>query len=335
VAARRHWQAAGQLLHGKIPVIRGVKSRQIFFRGLAIILPTVLTIWILIAAYQFVQTRIARPINNGIQALVVQLSHWPTARDVDLDEAVDSLTVVQKDQWQLIDSEQKKQLGDGYSAAMQIKTRRQWMRNQPEIEATARHLALVQWWQSVRIGTWAVLDLIGLAVAIVLIYIVGVILSGYIGRRLYHRGEQVIGRVPLIRRVYPSVKQVTDFFFSGEQAGGSAFNRVVAVEYPRRGIWSVGLVTGQTMRNIQAKIGQESLTVFIPSSPTPVTGYVITVPECDTIDLSVTIEEALKFAVSLGVLVPPSQEISIKPRPDGGPDVLTPSQPAPEAPTDP
>ena len=88
-----------------------------------------------------------------------------------------------------------------------------------------------------------------------------------------------------------------------------SFNRVVAVEYPRKGLWSVGLVTGNTMQTIQREAEGSCLTVFIPSSPTPFTGYVITVPEKDTIDLSVTIEEALRFTVSGGVIVPDAQVI--------------------------
>jgi len=156
-----------------------------------------------------------------------------------------------------------------------------------------------------------VLNLIGLIVAILLIYIVGAILGSFIGRRLYARGEQLISKVPLIKQVYPSVKQVTDFLVSpADEAEKMRFSRVVAVEYTRRGLWSVGLVTGSTMRMIQDRAGKPSLTVFVPSSPTPFTGYVITAPTEDTIDLPMTVEEALRFAVSAGVIVPPSQLIA-------------------------
>jgi len=89
---------------------------------------------------------------------------------------------------------------------------------------------------------------------------------------------------------------------------------VVAVQYPRKGLWSVGMVTGDTMSRIQEAAGEPCLTVFIASSPTPFTGYVITVPKGDTVDLPITVEDALKFAVSGGVVIPANQAIV-----DGGP----------------
>ena len=172
------------------------------------------------------------------------------------------------------------------------------------LQRHVRKQKLGRWWREYSYA----LDLIGLVVAVLLIYIVGATLGSIIGRRLYARGEQLISKVPLIKQVYPSVKQVTEFLVGpSDEAEKMRFSRVVAVEYPRKGLWSVGLVTGSTMRMIQERAGTPSLTVFIPSSPTPFTGYVITVPKEDTIDLPVTIEEALRFSVSAGVIVPPSQ----------------------------
>jgi uncharacterized membrane protein len=84
---------------------------------------------------------------------------------------------------------------------------------------------------------------------------------------------------------------------------------VVIVEYPRKGIWSLGLMTGETMRVIEAVAGVECVTVFIPSSPTPFTGYTLTVPRDSVIELPISLDEALRFVVSGGVLVPPSQTI--------------------------
>ena len=91
-----------------------------------------------------------------------------------------------------------------------------------------------------------------------------------------------------------------------------AYNRVVAVEYPRRGIWSVGFQTGEAMKSIVPKSG-DSVTVFIPSSPTPFTGYTVTIPRADLIELPISVEEAIGFAISAGVLRPPSQSLSASP----------------------
>jgi uncharacterized membrane protein len=285
----------------------GGNFRQFFVRGLAILLPTVLTIWVLIAAYQFVQGKIAGPINQGVKYLVVTVSPIPAANDEDYDDAVDEMTQKQRDAWSVADGEYAAALGEGYDAATRIEHRRNWMRMQPQIEKSVRTAVVERWWNSFTLGTWVVMDVIGLIVAIILIYIVGWLVGSFIGRRLYHRGEELIHRVPLIRSIYPSIKQVTDFFVG--QNKGPQFSAVVAVEYPRKGLWSVGLVTGETMQFIEDRAGQPCLTVFIPSSPTPFTGYVITVPKADTIDLPITIEDAIKFTVSGGVLIPPSQQL--------------------------
>ena len=260
--------------------------RKFFVRGLGILLPSILTIWILVTAYQFVQSYIAQPINMGVRALVLQVSPWPAATEQELIEHRAEV---------ISDAGKRKALeaaGPGADA------KDAWLR------ADLRRAKLTDWWDSYAL----VLDLIGLVVAIVLIYAAGLVVGSFIGRHIYQRGEQVIHRLPLVGRVYPAVKQVTDFFV-GDSSQRMAFNRVVAVQYPRKGIWSVGLVTGATMRAIQAEAGAECLTIFVPSSPTPFTGYVITVPKSDTIDLPITIEDALKFAVSGGVLIPPQQVI--------------------------
>jgi uncharacterized membrane protein len=255
--------------------------RKFFLRGLGILLPTVLTIWILLTIYQFLQHRIADPINSGVRELIVQVTPWPYYYEGDWQRHLSA--EARANQWSEMSAR------DSAPAALRLATRR---------------AKLQAWW-----GRYAVaLDLIGLVLAVVLIYAVGLVLGSFIGRRLHQRGEDLIHRLPLIKRVYPSVKQVTDFFV-GEKSQHLQFNRVVAVEYPRRGLWSVGLVTGDTMEAIQNQMATSCLTVFIPSSPTPFTGYVITVPKSETIDLPITIEDAMKFAVSGGVLIPEGQKI--------------------------
>ena len=265
--------------------------RHFFVRGLAIVLPSILTIWIIFVAYQFVQNRIADPLNAGIRELLVR-SPWPAVFVDEKDQAKRSLA------------------GDDLAGWQNAKNGELWL------ERHVRRQKLAHWWSKYSLP----LDLIGLVVAILLIYVVGAVLGSFIGRRLYARGEELISTVPVIKQVYPSVKQVTEFLV-GPADGTSKvkFSRVVAVEYPRRGIWSVGLVTGSTMRMVQQRAGSPCLTVFVPSSPTPFTGYVITVPEVDTVDLPLTIEEALRFAISAGVVVPPSQLIETSDRPVAAP----------------
>ena len=112
--------------------------------------------------------------------------------------------------------------------------------------------------------------------------------------------------VPVISKVYPYIKQLVDFLITDSDK--PKFSRVVAVEYPRKGVWSVGFMTGESLQTIEAKL-PDSVTIFIPSSPTPFTGYTITVAKSDTINLPITVEEAIRFAVSGGVLVPDHQAL--------------------------
>ena len=131
----------------------------------------------------------------------------------------------------------------------------------------------------------------------------GALLASVVGRALWRVVEAFIMSTPVLRRVYPYVKQVTDFVLTQEEQQ-RMFSRVVAVEYPRQGIWSVGFVTGSGVERVRQKVQKEFLTVLIPNSPTPVTGYVIMVPKDQTIALEMTIEEAFRFCVSAGVVTP-------------------------------
>jgi uncharacterized membrane protein len=294
----------------------GSKFRKFFLRGLGIVLPTILTIWILTFAYRFLSQNIAEPINQGLRWAVVQ-SGWPHPQPRDYLTAERSLTPRHEAEWSLLEEKFKAQFRDAWTPALRDDYRREF------VAPYARRVALESMWASIRIGNWRVLDLLGLIIAIIGIYMLGALLGGFIGGSIVRRLEKLIHRMPLIRSVYPAVKQVTDFLV-GEKGGVDAesFNRVVAVQYPRKGLWSVGLVTGNTMRAIEDGAGEPCLTVFIPSSPTPFTGYVITVTSADTIELPVSIEDAIKFTVSLGVVIPPSQTIA-RPEP-----VRNPARPA-------
>lgn len=289
----------------------GKDFKTFFFRGLAILLPTVLTIWVLAFAYQFVSEKIAGPINGGVRAAVIQFSSWPQPTDSDFVNTYNDLPDSRKDDWEIAQLDViKKDLGlTQIPATIERSKRLEWQKSQDDIVFQARLHAFENHWNTVTVGGFVVLNLIGLILAVVLIYIAGVVVTSFIGRRFYRMGERFIARVPLIRNVYPAVKQVTDFFFSSDADEKVNFNRVVAVQYPRKGLWSVGLVTGDTMKLIEEVAGQRCLTVFVPSSPTPFTGYVITVPKSDTIDLPISVEEALKFAVSGGVVIPQNQVI--------------------------
>jgi len=156
-----------------------------------------------------------------------------------------------------------------------------------------------------------------LALFILLLYLLGKFMAAGIGHFFWHRLERGIHRLPLIRNVYSSVKQVSDFLFTEREI---EYTRVVAVEYPRKGIWSLGLVTGESMLDIRSAANEPVLSVLMPTSPMPVTGFTVTVLKSETIDLNITIDQAFQFIVSCGVVVPPQQLQEMKTAPAALPE---------------
>lgn len=248
--------------------------KRFFIRGLAILLPSVLTLWIVVKAYQFIDGAIAEPINGSVRLAMTRLAPWsqplrtafdPTSEAVDAD--IQSYLVVGKTP-----------------------------PDRATITQRLRRAAIDEWWRE----RWY-MNFIGLVVAIVGVYVSGRLLGGYLGRAIHGRLERMIVSVPVFKQIYPSVKQVVDFLFSDDR--GMKFSRSVLVEYPRKGLWSLGFVTGRGMGKDQMKTS-DSVTVFIPSSPTPFTGYAILVPAEDIIEIPITVDEAVRFIVSGGVLAP-------------------------------
>lgn len=254
--------------------------KRFFLRGLAVVLPSALTLWILVKAYQWISQAVAQPINQGIQYGIGQLMVvWPGL--AEFGGAVPDDSRLQ----QLRQSAGLAPDATGMDAVLMVEYRTE---------------TIASWWND----HWYI-QIIGLIVAIIAVYIAGRLVGGFVGRMLYRYLERMIKAIPVVEKIYGYVKQIVDFLFNNQDKP-IKFNRVVAAEYPRRGIWSVGFQTGESMRSIARKSG-DSVTVFIPSSPTPFTGYTVTIPKDDIIELPITVEEAIGFAVSGGVLKPPHQ----------------------------
>jgi uncharacterized membrane protein len=235
-------------------------------------LPTVLTIVVLVKCFEFVQNNISVYINEGVIRLIVLAKHdYPELRPEEVEH------YVSKNKLPVASAEDPGVLGQ----VRLEKLRGQWN----------------QGWKS----------LIGFVLAILLVYFLGRMFAGYIGRKIWQMFESTVQQVPGFKQVYPYVKQVTDFLFGEKKI---EFNRVVVIPYPSKGFWSIGLVTGCGFREVAEKTRQELLTVFVPSSPTPVTGYVVYVKKEDAIDLPIPIDAALRFIVSGGVIVPGRQPLA-------------------------
>ncbi len=141
----------------------------------------------------------------------------------------------------------------------------------------------------------------GIALAIVIVFVTGLVVANIVGKRLVHLGESIVRRIPLVSSIYGAVKQVTETVLSD---GGQAFRKVVMIEYPRRGLWSIGFMTGVGCGEVQRRTEHDVISVFIPTTPNPTSGFVLLVPREDVVELDMTVEDGLKFVMSLGVVSP-------------------------------
>jgi uncharacterized membrane protein len=259
--------------------------KRFFGRGLAILLPSILTLWMLWYAFAFVFNSVAVPINRGIRWAVVQTapSFVPSAPE----RQPAWYRVSDAERAEFLALAEGKAYRDDSPAAVTQEIRSQKF----------RRIWQSRWYLS---GT-------GLVVAIVLIYLAGMVLGGLIGRKIYNRVEGWISRLPGFKQVYPHVKQLVNMVMGDSGGKPMAFKRVVLVEYPRKGIWTVGLVTSASMQAVADEAGSGVLAVFIPSTPTPFTGFVINVPEADVHDIPISVDEAIRFLLTGGVLIPEHQ----------------------------
>ncbi len=143
---------------------------------------------------------------------------------------------------------------------------------------------------------------IGFVAGILLIFVVGFIASNIIGRRLILLGDNIFQRLPLARGIYSSAKQIIDAFTI---QGKDTFQKVVMLEYPRKGLYVLGFVTGTSRGEIQDKTHEETLSIFIPTTPNPTSGMLILAPVQEVIEMDMTIEEGMKVIISGGLVSPP------------------------------
>ncbi|MCZ2200509.1 DUF502 domain-containing protein [Cylindrospermopsis raciborskii] len=143
--------------------------------------------------------------------------------------------------------------------------------------------------------------LVGLAVPLVSILFIGLMARNIFGKWLLDFGERILHAIPLAGQVYKTLKQLLETILKDSNG---KFRRVVLLEYPRRGIWSIGFVTGAIASDIQVKLSRPMLSIFIPTTPNPTTGWYAVVPEDEAINLTMSIEDAFKIIVSGGIVAP-------------------------------
>jgi len=245
-----------------------------FFRGLAALLPTVLTIWLFIQFYVFLQANVSSHINRGmVRVLVYSMPGYPYVSGEDIE-------VFLKTKNPLL-AEDPNELA-----------------RQKQDTATVRRVRIAR---AEEFWVYGQGQVAGFLIAFIAVIFVGAFLASFAGRAIWRMFERALAKAPVFNKIYPHIKQVTDFFLARQKL---SFSRVVAVQYPRKGIWSIAMVTGEGLEKVTRENGKDYLTVFVPSSPTPFTGYVVVVPKDETVEMSMTIEEALRFTISGGVIGP-------------------------------
>lgn len=141
----------------------------------------------------------------------------------------------------------------------------------------------------------------GLIMAIAILLITGVFAANFFGRQLVSFWENLLGRIPLVRTIYTSVKQVSTTLLSTDS---TSFRKVVLVEYPRTGVWSLGFLTNKGLPVASRISGENLISVFVPTTPNPTSGFIIMIPEQDVRELDMTVEDGFKFIISMGVVIP-------------------------------
>ncbi|MBI3898328.1 MAG: DUF502 domain-containing protein [Gammaproteobacteria bacterium] len=142
---------------------------------------------------------------------------------------------------------------------------------------------------------------LGIVLAAFVIIGTGVIVANLFGKQMLDWGETLLGRIPLVRTIYGSVKKLTETLFSGS---GKSFRKVVLVEYPRKGMWSFAFQTGPGVQELERLTGKQMVNVFIPTTPNPTSGFVLVVPLEEVIELDMSVDEGLKLILSIGVVTP-------------------------------
>jgi uncharacterized membrane protein len=147
---------------------------------------------------------------------------------------------------------------------------------------------------------------VGLTVPFALILLIGLMARNIVGRWLLDVGEKILQGIPLAGSIYKTLKQILETLFRDSE---SKFSRVVMVEYPRKGVWSVGFVTGKVTDMIQSQFDKPMLSIFIPTTPNPTSGWYAVIPAEEVITLSLSIEDAFKILISGGIVSPNTGEI--------------------------
>lgn len=143
----------------------------------------------------------------------------------------------------------------------------------------------------------------GVLLALVIVLVIGAAVSNFLGRKLMSWWDALLGRIPIVRSIYSSVKQVSDTLFS---ENGNAFRQALLVQWPRPGVWTIAFQTGTPGGGVSEHLEGEYLSVYVPTTPNPTGGYFVMLKKSDCIELAMSVDEALTYVISMGVVAPAS-----------------------------
>ena len=146
---------------------------------------------------------------------------------------------------------------------------------------------------------------LGLIIAVIFFVMVGWFATNFLGRLIINVSEYIVDRMPVIRSIYGMIKQIFETIMASQS---QAFREVAMLEYPRKGVWSIGFVTGRTEGEVQRITAEETVNVFVPTTPNPTSGYLLFVPKKELAYLDMSVEEGVKLVVSAGIITPPDHE---------------------------
>jgi uncharacterized membrane protein len=142
---------------------------------------------------------------------------------------------------------------------------------------------------------------LGVLLTLFVLFLTGLLTRNFIGERLVRLWESLLGRIPIVRSIYSSVKQVSDTILS---PNGQAFRQALLIQYPRPGIWTIAFQTGVPAPEVQRLIQSDMVAVYVPTTPNPTSGFFLMLPRAEVIELDMSVDEALKYVVSMGVVSP-------------------------------
>ena len=145
---------------------------------------------------------------------------------------------------------------------------------------------------------------LGALLTVLIIFATGLIATNFFGKQLILLWEALLARVPFVKSIYASVKQVSDTLFSDS---GNAFRRAVLVQFPRQGTWTIAFITGQPGGDVTNHLHGDFVSIYVPTTPNPTGGYFLMLPRADVIELEMSVDEALKYIISMGVVAPPTK----------------------------